>query len=155
MTQRIFLTKSGTANSACPECGELQTLDVSKYQNIEKEVRLKCTCKCKHVFPVILERREHVRKEVLFPGVIFLKRKQRPVTIVNISRFGLQIRISRALNITSGDRVNIEFTLDDATRSRVRKKMIVRNIVENKIGMEFVDRNHYDKLGSYLLFHFS
>ena len=155
MTERVFLTKSGTANIACPLCGEVKQMDVSKFRDSKKEVRLKCTCKCKHAFSVILERRLQARKQVFLQGVVLRSEKQFPVDILNISRMGLRIKTKDPLDIKLLDRVNIEFELDDATRSLVRKKMIARSIRKNEIGLEFVDRNHYDKLGPYLLFHFN
>jgi len=154
MTQRIYLTKSGTAGIACPECGKNRQMDVSKYRDIQKEVKLKCTCKCKHTFSVTLERRQQVRKKVLLTGGVLLNQKQYPVDIINISRIGLRIKTKGRLDISLLDRVELEFTLDDATRSVVRKKLLARTMRENEIGLEFVDKNHYDKLGSYLLFHF-
>ncbi len=129
-------------------------MDVSKYRDIQKEVKLKCTCKCKHTFSVTLERRQQVRKKVLLTGGVLLNQKQYPVDIINISRIGLRIKTKGRLDISLLDRVELEFTLDDATRSVVRKKLLARTMRENEIGLEFVDKNHYDKLGSYLLFHF-
>ena len=155
MAQRVFFTRSGTASFSCPECGETKRLDVAKFKDIQKEVRLKCTCKCKHVFSVILERRQHVRKEVFLEGVVLVDQKKYPMHVINISRYGLRIRLKRPLNIKVNDKVNIEFVLDDATRSYVRKTLLARIIHGNELGLEFVDSNHYDKLGSYLLFHFA
>lgn len=155
MTQRVFLTKSGTANIYCPECGEIRKMDVTRFQDIKKEVKLKCTCKCKHVFSVVLERRQHIRKKVSFQGVVLFNQKKYPVDVINISRRGLRIRTMGRLDIKLLDKVNIEFILDDATNSQVRKEMIARTMRENEIGLEFLDQNHYDKLGPYLLFHFS
>jgi hypothetical protein len=155
MILRVFLTKSGTANISCPECGEMKNMDVQKFVGVDKEIRLKCTCKCKHVFSVLLERRQHVRKKVQLKGEALLSSKRYPIDIINISQFGLRIRTRGRLDINLLDRVNIEFVLDDAAGSTVRKAMIARSMRKNEIGMEFVNHNHYDKLGSYLLFHFS
>lgn len=152
--QRVFQTRSGNANFSCPECGALRTMDVSKFQDIDKEIKLKCTCKCKHVFSVVLERRLQIRKKVNLNGEVLLDQKRYPVDIINISRHGLRIRTRGRLDISLLDKVVIDFVLDDSTHSRVSKVMIARTMRENEIGLEFVDGDHYDKLGSYLLFHF-
>ena len=155
MAQRAFITRSGTANFSCPECGKNRQMDVTRFREAQKEVKLKCTCKCGHVFSVILERRLDVRKKVSLPGVVHLNRKRYPVDVINISRLGLRIRTRGRLEINLLDKVNIEFVLDDAANSTVRKEMIARTMRENQIGLEFVDDKHYDKLGPYLLFHLS
>lgn len=155
MILRVYLTKSGTANISCPQCGEQKSMDVKKFAEVDKEVRLKCTCKCKHIFSILLERRLHVRKDVFLTGEVLLNKKKYPVDIVNISRTGMRLRTKGRLNVNLLDKINIEFVLDDSTHSIVRKETIARTMRENEIGLEFVDRNHYDKLGAYLLFHFS
>jgi hypothetical protein len=155
MILRVFLTKTGTANISCPQCGEDKRMDVQKFVDIDKEIRLKCTCKCKHVFSVVLERRQHLRKKVNFKGEVQINSKKYPIEIIDISQFGLRIRTKRQLDISLLDRVNLEFVLDDAAGSSVRRTMIARSMKKNEIGMEFADHNHYGKLGAYLLFHFS
>ncbi|MBU1341838.1 MAG: PilZ domain-containing protein [Proteobacteria bacterium] len=155
MTQKAFVTKSGKANFSCPECGKVRQMDVSQFNNVKKEVKLKCTCSCKYVFSITLERRIHIRKKVDLKGNILLGKKKYPVTIVDISRFGLKIRANGILDLKIEDKVVIEFTLDDAQESTVSKDVIIKTIKQTDIGVAFSSLDHYDKLGTYLLFHFS
>ena len=53
------------------------------------------------------------------------------------------------------DKIVLEFVLDDSSHSTVTKEVIVRTMRRPEFGLEFVDRDHYDKLGTYLLFNFS
>jgi len=59
---KIYITSENTANFNCPECTKSRILDVSKYKNIKKTVRLKYKCQCGHSYSVILERRRLRRK---------------------------------------------------------------------------------------------
>lgn len=155
MAQKVFVSKSGKANFSCPECGKTKQLDVSRFHDLNKEVKLKCTCTCKHKFSVILERRKHIRKDVDLDGDIILEGEKYPIKVLDISRLGLKIRTDEVLDINPGDKTIIDFILDDAGSSRVSKEVIVRTTNENTIGIEFSSHDHYDKLGTYILFHFS
>ena len=57
--------------------------------------------------------------------------------------------------IKVGDILKLQFTLDDKENSEVTKEVIVRSISGNSLGTEFLSLEHYDKLGSYLLFDFA
>jgi len=154
MAQKVFITKSGKANFSCPECGKARQLDVSRFNSVEKEVKLKCKCQCKNVFSVILERRKQTRKKVDLSGILVLGKKKHPVNVIDISRLGLKIRAKELLNLNPQDRIVLKFTLDDVDKSQVSKEVIIRSINQTNIGAEFLSLEHYDKLGSYLLFHF-
>jgi hypothetical protein len=152
MNQKAFVTKSGSATFLCPECGKAKHMDVSKFSNITKEVKLKCTCSCKHVFSVILERRQHVRKNVNLKGQLTFGKKCEPVDVIDISRLGLKIRAAKPLDLNIQDKVVLAFVLDDINQSRVSKSLIVKTIHKNEVGLKFVSDEHYDKFGNYILY---
>jgi predicted RNA-binding Zn-ribbon protein involved in translation (DUF1610 family) len=154
MAQKVFITRSGKANFACPECGKIKQLDVSRYNTVDKEVKLKYTCTCKHIFSVILERRKHIRKKVDLPGVLILGNKKYPIQVIDISRVGLKIRTKGILDLRLEDKAVLEFALDDPGRSKVSKEIVIKKINQTNIGVEFLSQDHYDKFGAYILFHF-
>ena len=153
MVQKIFITTDGKARVTCPECCKTKLLDVSKYNQLRKEVKLKCTCVCKHVFPVTLERRKHIRKPVSLEGSVKLGNITHSVRVVDITRSGLQFNTRQVLDFTLQSRIVIDFILDDGGRSKVSREVIVKKINKAQIGVAFLSQDHYDKLGSYLLFH--
>ncbi len=155
MTQKIFITKSGKANITCSECGKVKSMDVSKFTNIDKAVSLKVTCVCGHHFSVTLERRLHFRKSVNLSGQTMFKNKKYMLKILDISRQGLKLRTERPIDIQKGEKIIIDFTLDDVGQSQVEKEVVVKKINGTDIGVEFVSHDHYDRFGPYLLFHFS
>lgn len=154
MTQKIFLTKSGKAVISCPECGKTKLTDTERFSHREKPIRLKVTCKCSHIFSVVLERRKLVRKKVKLSGIFIIGKKKYSIIINNISRHGLEIRSERVLDLNLDDKVVVEFNLDDAHHSRVVKEVAIKKIDKQYINVEFLSQQHYDRLGVYLLFHF-
>jgi len=154
MAQKVFITRSGNASFSCPECGKIKQLDVSRYNTVDKEVKLKYTCTCKHIFSVILERRKHIRKNVGLPGVLISGNKKYPINVIDISRNGLKIRTNGLLELRCEDKIMLEFALDDPDGSKISKEVIIKKINQTNIGVEFLSHDHYDKFGAYLLFYF-
>jgi len=155
MALKVFMNKKKMATFTCPECDKIRQMDVSKYYKINKPIKLKYTCTCKHKFSVILERRQHVRKKISLKGHIIGNLKKIPILVLDISRFGLKIKLIEKFEVTVGEKIRIEFTLDDREQSKIYKGVIVRSVFSGEIGVEFDSSDHYDKLGTYLLFHFS
>ncbi len=155
MVYKIFVASSGKASFKCPECGKTRLLDVSKFCSLNKKIRLKYKCKCGCSSSLELERRKHIRKKVNLKAELVFKNKTCRATVIDISRLGLKIRAEKELDLEIGTRLVVNFVLDDATSSRVSKEVVVRTVKGNDVGAEFLSRDHYDKLGPYLLFHFS
>lgn len=155
MAQKVFITKSGKANITCPECGKIRAMDVSRFANVDKTVSLKVTCTCGHSFSVMLERRLHIRNDVNLCGQTIFKDEKYEFKILDISRRGLKIKTGKAMDIQKGEKLVIDFILDDPGQSSVQKEVIVRKVNGIDIGVEFTSSDHYDKFGPYLLFHFN
>jgi len=130
-------------------------MDVSKFVHVDKAVKLKVTCACGHDFSVTLERRLHIRKKANLKGTLMFKAKKYDIRITDISRYGLKIITEKPIDVQDGEKLIIDFVLDDAGQSQVEKEVIVRKINGANIGVEFSSHDHYDRFGPYLLFHFS
>ena len=73
------------------------------------------------------------------------------MTVRDISTFGIKLRITNTDRIKVGDVLQLEFRLDDSHRSLLQKKVIVRNIEDMNVGVEFAMSESTDKaLGFYL-----
>ena len=154
MAEKIFLTNNAEAVFLCPECGKAKRMDFEKFIDIDREIKLKVTCRCSHVFSAIIERRGNVRKNVRLPGGLIDGNKKYPITIIDISRRNLKFRTKEILDLNIDDKVVVEFILDDTRRSKVSKDVIIRKIDKEYIGTEFLSQIHYDKFGAYLLYYF-
>ncbi len=155
MKERVFINSDNIATFICPECEKVRNADVSKILGIDKALKIKCQCKCGNKFEAIIERRKYFRKSISFDGICYIgKAKMKfPVTVVDISRSGLKLELKASHDLKSGDELLIEFNLDDNEKTLISKKIIVRSISGLNVGIEFKSPEHYDKLGSYLMFY--
>lgn len=164
MTQKIYTNGNSTVTVICPQCHKNKTIDVSGHKKTDKIAVLDCQCECGHSYEVMLERRKFYRKGTDLPGAYTYKKINFPgtytresdddrglMTVTDISRSGLKIRVNVIRDFSPGDRLNVEFNLDDRGRSLIKKAVIVRNILGKSIGVEFDTMEHFDKLGAYLL----
>ncbi len=156
MPEKVYIGENNMATFRCPECDKSKTADVSRYKNIQTAVRVKLKCPCGHAYTVLLERRKHVRKNLNLPGHYIQSKgsNRASMSVTDLSRSGLRIKLNFKADIQVGDKLLLEFTLDDKQHSLVSKEVIVRSINDMFMGAEFVTKEHYDKLGAYLLFDF-
>lgn len=152
----VFLRDSGMATFICPKCNRSVAKALDAYKNTEKAVKIKCTCSCGHVYRAILNRRKFPRKVSNFPGQYRFKGERGievkiPLRVVDISQKGLRLELNDSRIFTIGEKVTIEFTLDDRDRSQITIEGVVRRTRERSISIEFFSTEHYGRLGGYLL----
>ena len=156
MTEKVYITGNQMATFSCPKCQKSKTVNVSKYASLDKIIKVKVTCPCGYGYTSILEKRKKYRKETNLPGsfVLLADGKQAEgglIAVKDLSTSGLKLQINSQHNCTVGDVIIVEFRLDDAQRTLIKKKAIVRNIVGQNFGTEFAPTEALDKaLGFYL-----
>lgn len=165
MEQKAFVTSDRMASFSCPQCGRAERKDVSRFIENKTKVRLKYTCSCGHTYVVLLERRRSIRKDVRFEGFvkkvnlsghIIRQSAKYPVSIKDISRHGIRVKMIRELDLSEGEKLEIEFTLDDPARSLVSREFLVKKIItRTEVGCEFLSFDHHGRLGKYFLFYFN
>lgn len=155
MVTKIFVNADLQATIPCPECKNTYQKDVSKFIGHKKEVKLKYTCKCKHQFTVLLERRRFIRKDKELNGYLISDRRKTPLKVLDISKYGIKLKLFSKNQPAVGDILTLEFILDDPGHSRVTTKVKIKRLLfPDTLGCEFLDPDHYDNLGKYFLFHF-
>ena len=156
MSAIVYVTSENKARFVCPRCGKSKTVDAGRFKSHTRTVRVKVRCPCGHRYIAILEKRRGYRKEVSLPGSFLhlvdgSEVSRGAMTVRDISTGGIKLRITNTEKINVGDVLQLEFRLDDAHRSLLRKKVIVRNIEEMHVGVEFAMSEATDKaLGFYL-----
>jgi hypothetical protein len=121
----------------------------------ETQVKLKYKCTCQNSFSLLLERRHAIRKKVNFTGVLIEKKEKFPITIMDISKYGLKITIPETLLLNQGDKLRVEFNLDNPNSALISKTIrLIKIISPTTIGCEFTDSDHFGELGKYFLFDF-
>jgi hypothetical protein len=153
--ERVFINDRGEGAFICPACKRGIIKDLSAFQHTESAVRLKCKCNCGHTYRVLVERRRHFRKAVNWTGMYYFKTGggapiKGLIRIRDISRSGIRFSVNNMPEFEEGDKLIVEFTLDDEERSQVREEGIVRRIQSNIVGLQFKTIDHYGKLGQYL-----
>ena len=153
MAEKIFLGNSTTATFVCPKCDRSRVSDISKFLSVKAQLKIKCTCKCGHIFSVIIERRKYHRKSLELSGVVFSSEKERKfiMTVEDLSRSGCRIKILASFPFNVGDTIQVEFNLDDNEFSFISKKGVIRSINGPALGLEFTEVEKYDKIGQYLM----
>jgi len=164
MITKVFVTSDLTATISCPNCGKSKTQDVSKFIKDDAQVNLKCNCKCNHAFPLILDRRRSIRKDKLFDGkiiglnikgYILRESSKSKIMVKNLSMHGIRITTQEKIPLEEGEKIEIEFQLDDPKKSKILREIIVKRILSPvDIVCEFSSNDHYGYLYKYFQSHF-
>ena len=146
---KIFVTNDNKATLSCPASERSRTIDASPCMGMSRVVRIKIKCPCGHQYPTELERRRHFRKVVNFKGAYFQAPGGRHVgrgdmDVLDLSRTGVKMRLSGNKAFRVGDKLTVEFQLDDRKRSKIRKESVVRRIDGSELGAEFIPTDPAD-----------
>ena len=143
MIQKVYITSTNMITFTCPECKFPRVVSVDKHEELKtaEKVRVRCN-RCGHKYPAVIERRRQYRKVTNFPGTFTRMAKGRPVDkgymkVVDLSRTGLKLRLNEKGQFSVGDRLVIEFRLDDANRSVIKKEVEVKKIFDLELGVAF------------------
>ena len=156
MIQKVYVTSKQTATISCPQCDRSKTIDVSKYAMLDKMVKINVKCPCGHAYKAILEKRKQYRKEANLAGTFIHFIDGQPqtrglMTVKDLSTSGLKLQLNVKQNFAIGDHMQVEFHLNDAHRTLIKKTVIIKNQREQFIGVEFAPFESIDKaLGFYL-----
>jgi len=88
------------------------------------------------------------------PGVFVTsdKAKRGQMTVTNIAITDIRMLFKLKPELIVGNKLVVEFHLDDQPRSQVSKEVIVTGIESHIVEAEFCSKEHYDRLGPYLHF---
>ena len=144
------------ATFCCPNCQKTKTVNVAQYANLDRVIKVKVKCPCGYAYTSILEKRKKYRKETNLHGTYkrIVNGKEAGGGLVkglDLSISGMKLKISGNHGFRIGDILLVEFHLDDPQRSLIKKKVIIRNIMNDEIGTELAPTEPADKaLGFYL-----
>jgi hypothetical protein len=155
MGVRILIDSLDTARFACPECGQGKIMQLSEYIIRKPCTRVKCTCRCGHTYMVTLEKKiEPIHDTQLLGTFVSTSDEQSGKMIIKkLNSRGLVFRTNIDHNLLPGLRLVLEFVLDDAKQSIVKKEVKVKAKKGRYLTVEFTSHDHPDNLGPYLTFH--
>ena len=157
MDVKVYISKNNTATFVCPNCENTTTADVTRYAKMDKTVRVNIKCRCGQSFHAVLEKRRRYRKSTRLPGTYTYKRPDGSLDkgimrVEDISGSGMKLKLNvgRAFNV--GDKITVEFNLDDPQHTLIQKVVVVKNVTAEHVGVAFTGRDGDDpNLGFYLL----
>ncbi len=155
MEQRIKISPLDTAILTCPDCGRSKILQLSEYKLEKRFTKLKYTCRCNRTCMVTLENRLDRNSHRCFAGTYTapgVRQCTGPMVVKRLDSKGLTLKTNRDQNILPGITLEVEFVLDDAKQSMVKKDVRVTARQGNYLTAEFLVANHVDDLGDYLFF---
>ncbi len=135
--KKVFINNCKKAPFVCPKCRKKKMLNVSGYRNILEEVRITHRCSCGNSYTLLLERRKFHRKRVSLSGAYVRKESRKTMIVKDLSRGGLKFEVKAEKDIKIGDKLFVEFCLDDSHQTLIQKEVIVRRIKGSHIGAEF------------------
>jgi hypothetical protein len=157
MGERVYISKNNTATFVCPNCENTTTADVTRYAKMDKTVHVNIKCRCGHAFQAVLEKRRRYRKATRLPGTYTYEgpngvEDKGIMQVVDISSSGLKLKLNVGRAFKLGDRIRVEFNLDDPQHTAIDKVVIVKNVSKEYVGVAFNEREGDDpSLGFYLL----
>ena len=148
MVEKIFIPPNKKAEFVCPKCKKTKLVDISRYRNLAKASKIKCKCPCGHSYTAIFATRKNYRKTTNLRGVYihivsnigddFCEEIGKGVfTICDISTNGVQIKLNTEQAFAVGERLLIEFNLDDPKKTSISKDIVIKSIHGIDIGAEF------------------
>jgi len=148
---KVHVRDNNTATLVCPACGTVKIIAADKFRQGNHTIKVQC--RCQQTFSVLFDFRRHYRKQVNLPGtyVILSAGGGGIINITNISRGGLGFTISGLHGIKENQKLQIEFQLNDKKKSVLKKQVIVKSVLQNLVGCQFLDNVEMEKqLGFFL-----
>jgi hypothetical protein len=99
--------------------------------------------------------RQYVRKNTNLPGEygkLFPDAAGEKIIVEDLSQGGIKFRTIEENYIKANEILEVEFVLDDETRTVVSKRVIIRHVYDRLVGAEFCEPEYDDtRLGAYLM----
>lgn len=155
MEQRILIDSLDTARFACPNCHREKVMQLSEYSIQRHTTKIKCKCKCGHSYVVILEKMIESIQDTKLMGTFISSDKIQcngKMIIKKLNSRGIMLKTGIKQGILPGLKLFLEFVLDDAKQSIVKKEVVVKAKKGQYLSAEFTSKEHHDNLGPYLFF---
>jgi predicted RNA-binding Zn-ribbon protein involved in translation (DUF1610 family) len=156
MEQKIQIDSIDTAKFVCPECHKEKIMQLSQYTITRKNTKVQCKCKCGFSYIAVLTKNMEVIKETRLLGTFSSSEKAKlngKLIIKKLNNKGLMLKTNTEHSFYQGLKILLEFVLDDAKQSIVKKEVVVKAKKGKYLSAEFITQEHDDNLGPYLSLH--
>jgi len=124
---------------------KIESVDASMYKETDDAVGVTYKCTCGYTYNLLLEKRKYYRKETRLPGTYFFGKGEKPMTVKDLSLTGLKFEVENEPDFMVGDKLFVEFHLDDTQKTQIKKQVIIKIISGLSIGAEFCPEKGSDK----------
>ena len=155
MEQKILIDSFDTAQFACPECNRKKSMQLSGYNIKRQSTKVKCKCRCGHTYIVMFEKEIESIQNTQLLGTFISKeiiKCNGKMIIKKLNSKGIMLKTNIEQGILPGLKLFLEFVLDDAKQSIVKKEVVVKAKKGKYLSAEFTSDEHTDNLGPYLFF---
>ena len=148
--RRAFVAEDGTAAFVCPNCEMSRNVPVFSFRGNKHSINIRC--RCQETFTIDLDFRKSHRKITKLSGFYEISSGGGGrAEISDLSREGLGFIVSGIHNVRVGQKLQVNFALDDKNNTPLNKTAVVRSVDQNRIGCEFKKDQAFEKgLGFYL-----
>lgn len=130
---KIYIGRNESTILVCPKCQRTMMLDCREYMDAEGKVQIRHSCACGHSNLVFLERRRALRKTARLSGFYASVSggRHHRMTVENLSRSGIRFEVADAAPPQIGEELMVGFHLEDAARTYIRKKVVIRELPDD------------------------
>lgn len=150
---KVFVGAKSFVLFSCPKCNKTTKEQTGPYKGAKGPVNI--SCPCGHKYDVVIEFRRGIRKIARIDGIYFSAADASvwgKMFVKNISLHGCGFETLKTNPFHPDDEIKIEFQLDDARQSLIKKIALVRSVDKKYVGCQFVEEaGGFDpELGFYL-----
>jgi len=141
--QKVFYNLPQTVGFSCRSCAEQKSVQVSTSVIQSGHLTVSGQCECGQRFDLVPEKRQMKRYEVAFPGVyrhrgLSGERVKSEMMVSNISRFGLQMKVSGTHDLEPGDIIDLVIQLGDEAPTRINRSAVIKTVDSGALGSKFL-----------------
>lgn len=150
---KVHVRDNNTATLICPACGAVKHFAADRYRHSRHTISVRC--RRQQVFSLLLDFRRHYRKQTSLPGAYEILSEGGVgggiIHIDDISRGGLGFTVSGLHRIEKDQELQVEFQLNDKKKTVLKRRMLVKSVLQNNIGRQFQDNAEMERaLGFFL-----
>lgn len=151
--KKIFVNTNGTVVFVCQKCGAVKRERAQAYHDARGPVTIECPCG--NTYDVSIEFRKHYRKETKLDGAYAAASnpgKWERILVKNVSLEGCGFESFLPNLLDPDEEISVEFELDDARQSVIRKRAVVCSVYKKYVGCKFIEPDGFidPDLGFYL-----
>ncbi len=151
-TVEVFVGQGHHAGITCPHCQKTFEVSVEKYKGLKHSLVTKCSCQER--FKINLNFRQYYRTNVKLIGhflnISSGSKDWYAMTVTNLSKIGLRIKVIGPTDIEFGHQLRVKFTLDNRKATELEEAVEVMHIDGDQYGCEFLNKDYEKELGFYL-----